>query len=668
MAATPLQAVLHRLRRSWLRRDEAGLTDGELLECFIARRDEDAFAALVLRHGPMVLAVCRRVLRNEADAEDAFQATFLVLVKKAATVRPRGQVGNWLYGVAHTTALKARAMNTRRSAKEREAAARANLQVPAEDCPQSHALLDQELKALPDKYRAAIVLCELEGQSIKEAARQLGCPPGTVGARLTRGRRLLARRLARRGLALSAGGIAAMLARDATAAGVPPELTAATVTASMLFGAGGPAPGVISAPVAALTDGVLKTMLLTRLKLAAAVLLAVVVAAGIGLLLLPARASEPLPSAKAERPAAPEGDRPASEPKPIAVQEDAIIRQVAWSSDGKTLATVGLTLESIWFKDDNGKDTDQGETLPNMTVKLWDAQTGKLRKSLGEERFTNIMAVAFSSDGKTVAVAMKKLYPPEERNKKGEIRLVHAESWALMARVKFEGGVSALAFSPDGTRLAFGGRAHLTEDSAYVKVWDVVKEKEIGGAEGVGFRVSCLAFSPDGKLLATGEEKGKVRLFDGLTGEAKRAFDGHGQWVCGVGFSPDGRTVVSGSSDKTVRLWDAETGNSRTLKGNKAPVSAVAFSRDGRLFATAGDVGEEGKGVELLVWDAKTWEVKQSLPGQTVHVNALAFSPDGDTLAVGAGNGIRLGPDDGDGRHKSPDEFKLWKLEPLDKK
>ena len=223
MAATPLQAVLHRLRRSWLRRDEAGLTDGELLECFIARRDEDAFAALVLRHGPMVLAVCRRVLRNEADAEDAFQATFLVLVKKAATVRPRGQVGNWLYGVAHTTALKARAMNTRRSAKEREAAARANLQVPAEDCPQSHALLDQELKALPDKYRAAIVLCELEGQSIKEAARQLGCPPGTVGARLTRGRRLLARRLARRGLALSAGGIAAMLAPGATAGRCRPQ-------------------------------------------------------------------------------------------------------------------------------------------------------------------------------------------------------------------------------------------------------------------------------------------------------------------------------------------------------------------------------------------------------------------------------------------------------------
>src|SRR5262249_55443694 len=121
MATTPLDAVLQSLRRSWLGRDEAGLTDGELLERFLAPGDEAAFAARVRRHGPMVLGVCRRVLRNEADAEDAFQATFLVLVRKAAAIRPRGLVGNWLYGVAHTTALKARAMNARRSARERQA-------------------------------------------------------------------------------------------------------------------------------------------------------------------------------------------------------------------------------------------------------------------------------------------------------------------------------------------------------------------------------------------------------------------------------------------------------------------------------------------------------------------------------------------------------------------
>src|SRR5262249_16707348 len=119
MATTALGFVLHRLRRSLLRQDERVVSDADLLRSFLSGRDEAAFEALLRRHGPMVLGVCRRVLRNEADAEDAFQATFLVLVRKAATIRPRGMVGNWLYGVAHTTALKARAMRTRRLAKER---------------------------------------------------------------------------------------------------------------------------------------------------------------------------------------------------------------------------------------------------------------------------------------------------------------------------------------------------------------------------------------------------------------------------------------------------------------------------------------------------------------------------------------------------------------------
>src|SRR5438552_1389579 len=141
--ATPVPGtVLHHLRRALLRQDEAGLTDGELLECFVARRDPDAFAALVRRHGPMVLGVCRRVLRNEADAEDAYQATFFVLVRKAASIRPRGMVGNWLYGVAHTTALKARAISTKRLAKEREAAARPKSDVTEETWQELQTLLD----------------------------------------------------------------------------------------------------------------------------------------------------------------------------------------------------------------------------------------------------------------------------------------------------------------------------------------------------------------------------------------------------------------------------------------------------------------------------------------------------------------------------------------------
>src|SRR5262249_31376838 len=158
------------------------------LERFVARRDEAAFEALVRRHGPMVLGVCRRVLRNEADAEDAFQATFLVLVKKARSVVPRALVGSWLYGVAHNTARKAKAMNSKRRAKERLAGAAPRPAAPAEACRQLHARLDEELSRLPDKYRAPVVLCDLEGKSYKEAARLLGWPQGTLSGRLTRAR------------------------------------------------------------------------------------------------------------------------------------------------------------------------------------------------------------------------------------------------------------------------------------------------------------------------------------------------------------------------------------------------------------------------------------------------------------------------------------------------
>src|SRR5262249_34190816 len=155
----PLNRVLQHLREVALFRDGAGRTDGELLELYVSRRDEAAFEALVRRHGPMVLGVCRRILRHEADADDAFQATFLVLVRKAGSLRARGLVGNWLYGVAHNTALKAKAMNRTRRQKEREAGTVAKREAVEEVWVQVQALLDAELSRLPDRYRVPIVLC-----------------------------------------------------------------------------------------------------------------------------------------------------------------------------------------------------------------------------------------------------------------------------------------------------------------------------------------------------------------------------------------------------------------------------------------------------------------------------------------------------------------------------
>jgi RNA polymerase sigma-70 factor (ECF subfamily) len=287
MAKGQWGGVLRHLRRAALMRDGADVADGELLERYLARRDEAAFESLLRRHGPMVLGVCRRVLRNEADAHDAFQATFLVFVRKAGSIIPRGRVGNWLYGVAHKTALKARAMSRQRRAKEQQAAVPQAR--PAEGAVQELlALLDEALSRLPHKYRTAIVLCDLEERSIKEAAVHLGCPQGTVASRLARAREMLATSLTRRGLALGCGALAAGLARAAPAP-LSPALVASAAQAT--------AAAAVSPHVAALAEAVAKSVGMTIGKVFTAAVVAAALLGGGGALLtyptLKGRKTEP---------------------------------------------------------------------------------------------------------------------------------------------------------------------------------------------------------------------------------------------------------------------------------------------------------------------------------------------------------------------------------------
>jgi RNA polymerase sigma factor (sigma-70 family) len=270
--------LVQQLRGAVLR-DEADLTDGQLLGGFVERRDEAAFAALLHRHGPMVLGVCRRLLHHAQDVEDAFQATFLVLVRKAAAIRSREAVSNWLYGVAYHTALKARALAAKRKSRE---APLTPLPEPATPPPtlwlELVPLLDQELSRLPDKYRVPVVLCDLEGRTRKEAAAQLDCPEGTISSRLNRARALLAKRLARHGTVFTPATLVALLSQSAGSAGVPLSLRGATLHTAGIA-AGHAAASVPSTAVAALTEGVLKTMFLTKLKTVTAVLLLAAVTA-----------------------------------------------------------------------------------------------------------------------------------------------------------------------------------------------------------------------------------------------------------------------------------------------------------------------------------------------------------------------------------------------------
>jgi RNA polymerase sigma factor (sigma-70 family) len=279
MASGQLNGVIQNLRRSALMSDEGGLTDAQLLDAFILNAEEAAFEALVRRHAPMVWGVCLRVLGHSHDAEDAFQATFLVLLRKAESIWPRAMVGNWLYGVAYRTALKAKGAAAKRKAREKQVD-----EMPAKEVHDEKVwsdlkpLLDRELNRLADKYRVPVVLCDLEGKSQREAARQLGWPEGTLSSRLAAGRRMLARRLNRRGVSLSRGAVPLWLSQI-PAEPVPPPLVATTIDAGMLAAAGhATASTGVSAAAAGLADAVIKSMLLAKLKLVTLAMVALVVA------------------------------------------------------------------------------------------------------------------------------------------------------------------------------------------------------------------------------------------------------------------------------------------------------------------------------------------------------------------------------------------------------
>jgi RNA polymerase sigma factor (sigma-70 family) len=268
------------------------LADAVLLERYTARREEAAFAALVRRYGPLVLGVCRRVLRHEHDAEDAFQAVFCVLARKAGSIAKQSSVGAWLHAVAYRIARKACAGRRRRPMSG------TNLPdvAAADDTPdlvwrELGPILDEEVNRLPDKYRRAFVLCYLEGKTNEAAAAQLGCPLGTVLSRLARARERLRARLTRRGLALSAGALAASLVSPAAADVVRTGLAETAIQVAVGYVAGQP----VAAGVASLADGFLKAVLWARLTTALALVSGLGVAVVVVFWLL-SRGGEPAPA------------------------------------------------------------------------------------------------------------------------------------------------------------------------------------------------------------------------------------------------------------------------------------------------------------------------------------------------------------------------------------
>ncbi len=359
MTDGPIRRLLGIVRRV-ADADAAGpLSDDRLLDRFRTRGDEAAFEVLVWRHGAMVLATCRRVLGDAHAAEDAFQATFLILARKARSVRRGGALAGWLHRVALRVAGRAKQSAARRAWHERRAAIATVTGPPDGPASELRAVLDEELNRLPAKLRLPVVLCYLEGQTTAEAARQLGCPRGTVLSRLATARERLRVRLLRRGVALPAGGLA--LAGPAEA---PAALVTVTVRAAVLFAAGRAVAGVASTEVIAMTEGALRAMVLSKVKLTAAVVLAFgVLGTGAGLVAWPTAGPGPAfaegPQAKAEEP-----KRPAADP-----EQDAIKR-----------AKQAQELEDRLSKLEAVRDAEEQEELRRVVE-------ARLEATTAEERF-----------------------------------------------------------------------------------------------------------------------------------------------------------------------------------------------------------------------------------------------------------------------------------------
>jgi RNA polymerase sigma-70 factor (ECF subfamily) len=357
---------------------QAARPDAELLDRFVATRDEAAFAALVRRHGPMVLGTCRRILGNDADADDACQAVFLILVRKAGSVRPPGMVAGWLYGVARNVARRSLRMAARRWEHERAAGMGPR---PSASDAELRAVIDRELDRLPATYRAAVVLCDLEGLTRSEAAGRLGWPEGTVASRLARGRQALARRLIRAGVGCTVGGL------------VVPELSAAVVESIVRVGTR-PSPAVL-----ALTRGALRAMSLKRYALFAAVGLVV---AGLGLTVRPV-----LPPATAHVPSPPIAALPPAPPVPVkdddagvrvATVPPVVVKTVPMA--GTTDVDPTLTEIKVTFSKDM---TDQSWSWSQLSDDSFPKPVGDKPIHYEADKRTCVMKVKLES-GKTYAI------------------------------------------------------------------------------------------------------------------------------------------------------------------------------------------------------------------------------------------------------------------------
>jgi len=650
------QAVLGYLHSLLSHRHGEQDNDRELLRRFLETNDGDAFALLVRRHGPMVLGLACRVLGDRHLAEDVFQAAFLLLARKAHTIRRAESLSCWLHGVAFRLALRVRRSRHHRQQRE------LHIRPPSSPSPLEEltaqellTVLDHELHQLPENQRAPLILCCLEGLSQEEAARRLGCSPGAVKGRLERGRQRLRLRLEKRGLTLPAALCGTLLIAGSTSP-VPAALAQATLQSATTGASASPA-------VTALLEEAMRMMFASKFRaLSAVVLLLAVTGTGVGLMALhPQTAKENAPAtASDEKPSsAKKGVDRYGDPLPKgAVMRLGTLRQravgaaLAVSADGKSLISVraGKAI-NIWDAlTGKLRQTRElpGETWgpfvlsfdgrllarvvsdPDYRVEIWEVPTGKKLRDLTIKESGYIMPVAFSADGKRIAAVGHRR--PKDPGNESE-HLVRAWDLAdgkeiFSKDVRNNVASDVVAFSPDGNHLL----ASFSSIDEGLYCWSIAKGTKLWQYKKFGGRTS-LVFTPDAKILSTGLGPQTLDLATGKTNPIQGAPPI--QWDSHLTLAPDGRTLLI-STAQGVIVWDMVHGKEvRTLPGAGEEVFVMPDSK--AIITNNG---------ALQRWDLETGKAIWTDTSDLGHIGEVAevkFSADGKRLVSASTDGtVRL--------------------------